>query len=245
MKALLLAAGLGTRLRPITDNIPKCLVPVLGRPLIDYWLDLLLGQGIERVLVNTHYHAEAVQAHLRECRWADRIEISHEETLLGTGGTVLANARFFGDRSFLVAHADNLTQFDLGAFRQRHESRPAGVDITMMTFVTDHPQSCGIVEQDEAGVIGQLYEKVSPPRGNLANGAIYIFAPPVLEHMRALGRTVIDISTEILPAYLGRMVGFHNAEYLRDIGTPEMLRRAEAEYAARYGGTHPAWQPPV
>ena len=86
MRALLLAAGLGTRLRPITDHVPKCLVPIHGKPLLGYWLDMLLPNGVERVLVNTHYLPQAVQAFVAESAWRDSIEMVHEDELLGTGG---------------------------------------------------------------------------------------------------------------------------------------------------------------
>src|SRR3954465_6326893 len=95
MRALLLAAGIGSRLRPITDTTPKCLVEVQGRPLLDYWLDLVFEGGIERVLLNTHWLAPQVEAHVAKSRWADRIDLVYEETLLGTGGTVLANRDWF------------------------------------------------------------------------------------------------------------------------------------------------------
>src|SRR5258707_15359828 len=90
MRALLLAAGLGSRLRPITATTPKCMVMINGRPLLDYWLELLFGAGVERVLINTHWLAEQVDAHVKASRWTSRIDLIHEGKLLGTGGTVLA-----------------------------------------------------------------------------------------------------------------------------------------------------------
>lgn len=230
MKALLLAAGLGTRLRPITDNVPKCLVPIHGKPLLEYWLDMLLPNGIERVLINTHYLPHAVRAFVAGSRWRDSIDIVHEEILLGTGGTVLKNRDFLAGGPFMVAHADNLTRFDVKAFIGAHANRPAGVDITMMTFDTDMPQTCGIVELDERGVVIRFHEKVANPPGNHANAAVYIFEPSVIDSLASLGKEVIDISTEVLPRYLGRMQAFHNSDYHRDIGTPESLALAEREF---------------
>ena len=120
MKALLLAAGFGTRLRPITDRIPKCLVEIRGKPLLEYWLDLLLLNGMEKVLINTHYLAEAVNAFIQSYPLRDKVRLLHEEGLLGTGGTVLKSRGFFADGPFLLAHADNLTRFNLKAFIYRH-----------------------------------------------------------------------------------------------------------------------------
>ncbi len=130
----------------------------------------------------------------------------------------------------MVIHADNLSRFNVGHFIAAHDSRPAGVEITMMTFATDMPQSCGIVELDECGVVVGFYEKVARPPGNHANAAVYIFEPTVLDDMALLKKLPIDISNEVLPHYLGRMHTFHNDDYHRDIGTPESLRLAEIEY---------------
>lgn len=232
MRAALLAAGLGTRLRPLTESVPKCLVPIRGKPLLAYWLDLLLPAGIERALVNTHYLPAAVERFVAQSPWRDRVELVHEASLLGTGGTVLANGAFFQDRAFLVAHADNLTRFDVGAFLRRHATRPRGCAITMMTFDTDAPQTCGIVEEDAAGIVRAFHEKVPDPPGNRANGAVYVFEPEVLSFLRGVRKPYIDLSLDVIPAFLGRICTFHNATYHRDIGNLESLARAEAEFPA-------------
>lgn len=231
MKALLLAAGLGTRLRPLTEGIPKCLVPILGKPLLEYWLDLLFEGGIDAAVINTHYLAARVRDFAATSRWRSRISLAHEVDLLGTGGTVLRNRAALEGGAFLVAHADNLTRFDVRAFCGRHARRPAGTAITMMTFTTDAPQASGIVVENAAGVVTEFHEKVANPPGNHANAAVYIFEPEVVEFLAALGRSVIDLSTEVLPHFLGRICSFHNATYHRDIGTLESLRKAELEYA--------------
>lgn len=230
MRALLLAAGVGTRLRPITDTLPKCLVPVNGVPLLDYWLDLLFGGGVERILINTHHLAEKVNGHVAASRWRRRLDVVHEPTLLGTGGTVLRNGDYFGGRPFVVAHADNLTRFDMRAFAARHLSRPPGIEITMMTFETDAPRSCGIVEEDAHGIVRAFHEKVADPPGTRANGAVYIFERSVLDFLAALNKPTIDLSTEVLPHFLGRIRTFPNEVYHRDIGTAASLRQAEREF---------------
>lgn len=230
MKALLLAAGLGTRLRPLTDTIPKCLVPVRGKPLLGYWLEQLLSNGIDRILINTHYLPGPVRDFVRASPLRGRVDLVHEEVLLGTGGTVLKNRNYFSEVAFLVAHADNLTRFDVRAFIDAHKNRAPGVDITMMTFDTDAPQSCGIVEQDERGVVVGFHEKVQSPPSRRANAAVYIFEPSVIDFLALLGKEVIDISLEVIPRYLGRIQCFYNSDYHRDIGTRESLRLAEQEF---------------
>ncbi len=226
----MLAAGLGTRLRPITETVPKCLVSIRGRPLLAYWLDALLSGGVDRTLINTHYLAEAVRAYIDASCWRDRVDLVHEDELLGTGGTILANREWLGTGPFMVAHADNLTRFDVAGFIAAHANRPAQAEITMMTFATDSPQSCGIVELDGNGVVVGFHEKVENPPGNLANAAVYILEPAVASYLASLGRKVIDLSTEVLPHYIGRITTFHNADYHRDIGTIESLRMAQAEF---------------
>jgi mannose-1-phosphate guanylyltransferase len=237
MRALLLAAGIGSRLRPLTDTTPKCLVSVHGRPLLDYWLDLVFEGGIERVLLNTHWLAPQVNDHVAASHWASRIDLVHEDTLLGTGGTVLANRAWFQNRAFLLAHADNLTDFDVAGFIQAHQRRPKGHVVTMLGFRTDDPSSCGILELDQQNTVLAFHEKVQNPPGNLANGAVYIFEPEVVEAIARLGKPVVDLSTEIIPSFLGRILCVETDGYHRDIGTKESLRRAHSEFKQRPRGT--------
>lgn len=232
MRALLLAAGHGTRLRPITDTIPKCMVDIDGRPLLDYWLELLERGGITDVLVNLHYLPEPVRAFLAQSRRSLNIATAFEENLLGTAGTLHKNRAFFDAGPAMLIHADNLSLFDMRRFVERFETRPTGIDMTMMTFRTDTPKSCGIVELDAAGVVRAFHEKPENPVGNLANGAVYILAPPVMQFIANLGKDVIDFSTEVLPRFVGRINTFHNDTYHRDIGTPESLATARREFPA-------------
>jgi mannose-1-phosphate guanylyltransferase len=221
MRALLLAAGIGSRLRP----------------LLDYWLDLVFEGGIERVLLNTHWLAPQVNDHVAASHWASRIDLVHEDTLLGTGGTVLANRAWFQNRAFLLAHADNLTDFDVAGFIQAHQRRPKGHVVTMLGFRTDDPSSCGILELDQQNTVLAFHEKVQNPPGNLANGAVYIFEPEVVEAIARLGKPVVDLSTEIIPSFLGRILCVETDGYHRDIGTKESLRRAHSEFKQRPRGT--------
>ena len=129
MKAFLLAAGLGTRLRPLTDHMPKCLVPVEGRPLLDLWLDNFRRAGVDEVLVNLHHRPDQVRSHLRPTAGSPRSATSYEPILLGSAGTLAADRDFVGsDEVFLAVNADNLTDFDLGRLtahsRRRRRRRP-------------------------------------------------------------------------------------------------------------------------
>jgi len=230
LRALLLAAGLGTRLRPLTNHVPKCLVPIHGRPLLDYWLETLLDNGVEKVLINTHYMAPMVQRYLNKSSWLPYITLVHEDSLLGTGGTILKNRDFYREKAFLVAHADNLTIFDCNAFAKQHEQRPSGCEMTMMIFNTPDPQSCGIVELDSHGVVQAFHEKVTEPPSNLANGAVYIFEPSVVHWMENLGKLKVDISTEVISSYIGKIFTYRNNLYHRDIGTMDSWKQANQDF---------------
>ncbi len=232
MRALLLAAGLGTRLRPLTETTPKCLVQIRGVPLLDYWLDLLFTGGVERALINTHWLADEVVRHVAASRWQGRVDLVFEPELLGTGGTLRRNRAYFGAAPVIVAHGDNLTNFDLPQLIARHLARPPGCVMTMLAFRTDDPRSCGILQVDSDGVLRQFHEKVADPPGNLANAAVYVFEPAVADAIAAIGRDVIDLSTEILPPLVGRIFVVETPGYHRDIGTPESLARAQAEFPA-------------
>ncbi|MGO9772244.1 MAG: nucleotidyltransferase family protein [Roseiarcus sp.] len=230
MRALLLAAGYGSRLRPLTDHTPKCLVEVDERPLLDHWFELLFEAGIERILVNTHYLAEKVRAHVASALFRERVDLVHEDVLLGTGGTMLANRHWAGDVPLLVAHADNLTNFPVREFIDAHAERPPHVALSMLAFRTDDPRSCGILELDEKGIVRAFHEKVAQPPGNLANAAVYVVEPEVMQLMASFDRETIDFSTQVIPLLINRIQALDIACYHRDIGTPEALAKARAEF---------------
>jgi mannose-1-phosphate guanylyltransferase len=226
MRALLLAAGLGTRLRPITDTIPKCLVPIKGQPLLKIWLDRLTKAGIGPFLINTHYLAEQVEECIETSPYRDQIKLVDESELLGTAGTLIANLDFFQGEDGLLIHADNYCLADFTAFQQAHRNRPPECIMTMMTFRTDNPSSCGIVELDECGVVIRFHEKVAKPPGNLANGAVYILSAELLKRLATDLLTVKDFSTEVLNHFVGHIYSFEASEMFLDVGTPETYEQA-------------------
>ena len=229
MRALLLAAGEGTRLRPLTLKTPKCLVPIKGKVLLEYWLENLTSAGVDKFLINTSYLAEKVEGFVSTCRYKSMITLVHEEKLLNTGGTILANREFFKDERFMLVHADNLCLCDFKEFITSHVKRPKGCEITMMTFKTDSPSSCGIVELDEFGVVQNFHEKVKNPPSDLANGAVYICEPSVLKFIQTLNKKEVDFSLDVLPSFMGQINTFLNDVYHRDIGTPSSYELAQAE----------------
>lgn len=227
MKVLLLAAGLGTRLRPITDTIPKCLVPIGGKPLLEIWLDRLSAAGIGPFLVNTHYLGEQVEEFVERSSCKSMITLSKEENLLGTAGTLIANLEFFDDSDAMLIHADNYCLANLASFRAAHATRPPQCLATMMTFRTDNPTACGVVELDDQGVVIGFHEKVTHPPSDLANAAIYILSQQFIKELRALNKikSCRDISRDVLPRFIGRIFTYETKEDFADIGTLEMYNK--------------------
>ena len=231
MRAILLAAGRGERLRPITDSIPKCMVKILGRPLLDWWLEALERANIKDVLINLHHLPNVVESYVTNSKYRSNVSLIHEESLLGTAGTVIKNASFFGGEDGMVIHADNFCLANLSLFVDAHFKRPKNCEITLMSFDTDNPSTCGMLELDEEGRVQNLHEKPAFSTSKLANGAVYIISPKAIEEISSLDSRPSDISGDILPLFIGRIFAHHNTIYHRDIGNTMSLAAAK-EFAA-------------
>lgn len=228
MRAILLAAGLGTRLRPLTNTIPKCLVPINGKPLLQIWLERLSQVGMTSFLVNTHYLAKQVEAFIETSHYQKQVKLVHEMELHGTAGTLIENLDFFQGEDGMLIHADNYCLADFTVFQQAHRQRPPECLMTMVTFRTDTPSSCGIVELDDRGVVTGFHEKVANPPGNLANGAVYILSAELLERMGKDLKDVKDFSTEVLQHLVGQIYTYETTEVFLDVGTPHSYEQANA-----------------
>lgn len=226
MRALLLAAGFGTRLRPLTHTIPKCLVPINGEKLLGIWLKILFESGIESCLINTHYLSKQVDTFLSDSIYCGRVTTVFEPELLGTAGTLIKNIDFFDGKDALLIHADNYCLVNLEAFIEAHNNRPNGCLMTMMTFRTQTPSQCGIVIVDARGVVVEFHEKVKNPPGNLANGAVYILSAEILNIIRIDNADAKDFSAEILNRFIGKIYTHEVKETFIDIGTPESYFQA-------------------
>jgi mannose-1-phosphate guanylyltransferase len=221
MRALLLAAGLGTRLRPYTDSTPKCMMPIGGRPLLQIWLERLAVAEVGPILVNTHYIAPQVRDFVASGPFASKVELVHEDTLLGTAGTLVANLNFFTGQDGLLIHADNYCEAGFTDFIQAHLKRPAHCLMTMMTFRTDTPSTCGIVELDDSGVVQAFHEKPLHSPGDRANGAIYILSAELLSRFAGEYSCLTDFSTQVIPLLMGRIYAWHCQDVFIDIGSVE------------------------
>jgi mannose-1-phosphate guanylyltransferase len=228
MKAIILAAGLGTRLRPITSTIPKCLAPINGVPLLELWLRECERAGVQAVLVNTHHLAGRVEEFVA-ARDGVPVTLAFEPTLLGSAGTIAANWAFVEPaESFLVLYADNLTTFPLSeliAFHATHDRIAS-----MALFRSPNPSACGVVELDGSGLVTGFWEKPENPPGNLVNAGIYVFRRQVRPYLPV--EFPADVGRFLMPALIGRAMGLPIKDYFVDIGTLESYHRAQADYAA-------------
>ena len=230
MKAFLLAAGVGSRLRPITNTTPKCMVVIDDRPLLDIWLDALDRAGVDEVLVNLHHLPDVVRRHLAERPAPPFIRTSFESELLGSAGTLLANREWVeGEDFFLACYADNLTDFDLRSLIDAHSEN--GEIATLTVFHSENPSAGGVVELDAVGRVIGFAEKPSEPVSDLTNAGMYAFNPSVIDEID--GRLPSDIGYDLLPRLVGRAQAVLVEGYFRDVGTADAYRRAREEWPVR------------
>lgn len=226
-KALLLAGGLGTRLRPITETTPKCLVPVAGRPMLDYWFDALEAAGIRDVLLNNHHLPDQVRAHIEKTNATRDLTVveAFEPDLLGSAGTVHANRAWAEDADeVIVIYADNLSDVDLAAMLAFHRAHDD--PMTMMLFRTAYPSQCGIATLDGDRIV-EFVEKPEHPASDLANAGLYVLDAAAFREIADMN--VFDFGFDVIPAFVGRMRGFEHTGYHRDIGNKEALEQANID----------------
>jgi len=230
VKAFLLAAGVGSRLRPITDAIPKCMVMIDDRPLLDVWLDAFDRAGVDEVLVNLHHLPDVVRDHIAARPGPPVVRTFFEPVLLGSAGTLAANRDWVGgEEMFLACYADNLTDFDLRSLIDEHREHDAIATLTV--FHSEKPSAGGVVEVAGDGTVAGFVEKPAEPASDLTNAGMYAFHPRVLDEIA--GPTPSDIGFHLLPLLVGRARAMLVEGYLRDVGTIEAYRRAREEWPAR------------
>src|SRR5215218_8364895 len=229
MKAMVLAAGKGTRLFPLTGEVPKPLAPVANVPIIEHIFELLAAHGVGEAYVNVHYLAEALlEAYGEEARINGvNVRLSREERLLGTAGGVKRLAKHF-DETFVVVSGDALTDIDLRDLIAFHKEK--GALATMALKRVRDTSGFGVVEVDEEGNVVGFQEKPDPREAisTLANTGIYVFEPRALEYIPE--DTFFDFAKDVFPKFLEsgeRFVGYQGDFYWSDIGTLEAYRQAQ------------------
>jgi mannose-1-phosphate guanylyltransferase len=227
MKAFILAAGNGTRLRPLTDTIPKCLLPIQGVPLLKIWLSNCKAAGISDVLVNAHAHAGAVREFAAMSESGVKVHIAEEPQLLGSAGTLAANRAFVaGEKAFFVLYGDVLTNVDLRRMFEFHEQQ--GLPTTLGIHQVEDPTRCGIVSVDGNSVVQDFVEKPAQPASNWAFSGVMIAGQEIFD--RVPDRRPADIGFDVLPKMIGRMAAYTITEYLLDIGTLDNYQSAQKSW---------------
>jgi mannose-1-phosphate guanylyltransferase len=239
MKAFLLAGGHGSRLKPLTDSTPKCLLPVCGIPMLQIWFDLCRRHGIDEVLINLHSHADAVRQFIEKKKDGLKVHLYEEETLLGSAGTLLANRHWVRDEaSFWVFYADVLTTANINHMLDFH--RRCGQIATIGVYEVPDPTRCGIVQMDEEGIVRDFVEKPEVPPGNLAFSGLMVATPALLDAIP--DANPVDLGFHVLPRHVGRMAAYRISDFLIDIGTIETYRTAQLTWPgssyAQSGGAH-------
>jgi len=227
---------MGTRLRPLTNTTPKCLVPIGGTPLLELWLRKCEHAGLDGVLINTHHLSHCVEEFVASRRGIS-VTLTHERELLGSAGTIAANWDFAGsDDSFLAIYADNLTTFCLSELLHFHARHDQIASVAL--FRSPTPKACGVVEMNDSGLITGFWEKPDNPPGNLCNAGLYAFRRQIRPYLPT--EFPSDVGRSLLPALVGHARGLEIDDYFVDIGTLENYQRAQADYAAACRGVEAA-----
>jgi NDP-sugar pyrophosphorylase family protein len=231
VKALILAAGEGTRLRPLTLDRPKPMLRVGDRPILEHLIDLLRRHGVTELAINLHYKPEAIVDYFGDgARFGVSITYSPEAELLGSAGAVKRLAAFLTE-TFLVVYGDVLTNLDLTALIAQHQS--SGAQVTVALSEVEEPTRCGIVELTDNGRIVRFVEKPAAEAvfSNLANAGVYVVEPAVLRYIPA--NQLFDFGRDLFPILLEAgvpLAGHRAVGYVLDIGSPERYQQAEADW---------------
>lgn len=232
---MILAAGAGTRLRPLTLNQPKPMLPLAGRPILEHTLAWLNQYGITQIAINLHHCASVVMEHFGNgSSFGLRITYSVEETLLGTAGGVKRMRAFF-DGPFVVVFGDVVTNFDLKAFIDFHFSWPHTPHVSMSLYRVSNPHECGIVDLNAQGRVVRFVEKPGPDEifSNLANAGVLVIDPEILQYVPE--GVFYDLGRDLFPRLIELGVAMYgwslpDTAFLIDIGTPEKYERAQWEW---------------
>lgn len=231
MKAMILCAGAGTRLRPYTDYCPKPMLEISGRPLLEYTINLLRGYGIREIAINLNHHPDTIVRYFGDgSDLGVKIRYSLEEKPMGTAGA-LVNLRDFFNDTFVVIYGDVFSSLNLEEMMEFH--RGCNTLLTIALYKVDNPTECGIVEFDGNNRITRFIEK--PRRDevftNLANAGIYIIEPDILKYIP--DGTTYDFGKDLFPLLLSNGIpiyGFKIKDYLIDIGSKDKYEKAKDDF---------------
>jgi NDP-sugar pyrophosphorylase family protein len=234
MKAMILAAGVGSRLDPLTRNLPKPLVPIVNKPVMEHIVELLARNGVKQIMVNLHYHGDQIKKYFGDGKkWGVHISYSPEDELWGDAGSVKRCESFF-DETFIVIGGDDLADMDLKRLIKQHKEKKALCTIAL-SLVSD-PGEYGIVLINERGKIIRFLEK---PKGevifsNMANTGVYVFEPEIFELIPR--GEVYGFGNNVFPFLLEqkkRFYGYLTSSYWRDVGN---LKQYQETHRDALGG---------
>jgi mannose-1-phosphate guanylyltransferase/phosphomannomutase len=231
MKAVVMAGGEGSRLRPLTCHRPKPLVPVVNKPVMQHILELLKRHGITEIVVTLHYLAEEIEAFFGDgSDFGVNLQYTVEETPLGTAGSVKKAEEFLRDDTFLIISGDSLTDINLSEFIRNHRDRKAEASICLVRV--ENPLEYGVVITDDEGRVRRFLEKPewSEVFSDTVNTGIYCLEPTVLAYMKP--DAIYDWSGDIFPRMLKErkaLFGFQAAGYWCDIGSLSAYRQSQID----------------
>lgn len=241
-KALILAAGQGTRLRPLTDHCPKPMVPIAGQPLLAYLVGWVKRHGIDEVAINLHYRPEVITDYFGDgSAFGVRITYSYEDPIVGTAGAVRKLGDFFAEGPFVVVYGDVLTDLDLGelmAAHARHRQRDPGTGATISLMSAPNPTEVGLVDLAADGKIHRFVEKPHADEvfTDLANAGVMVVEPALLDAIPP--DTFYDFGLDLFPRLLAEGVSLYgwrlpSHAYCLDIGTLKKYEQAQVEWPRR------------
>jgi mannose-1-phosphate guanylyltransferase/phosphomannomutase len=242
MRAILLSAGRGERLKPLTDSIQKNMLPLNGKPLLHYWVDLLKKYDIKEIAINLYYLGRQIEDYFGDGeRFGINIKYSKQETLLGQAAAIKRIEQlypgFCSEGPFLVIYADNLSDMNLGEVIEFHKKNDPIVTLTLHKH--DEPWTRGVVDTDEEGKVLRFIEKpekqdiLSGRHGGDSASCVYIFAPEVLNHIE---NEEENLGKDLFPKLLQRgykIYAFNPNAYVQDIGTIERYEKAKKDFEKR------------
>ncbi|MDD5193715.1 MAG: nucleotidyltransferase family protein [Candidatus Nanoarchaeia archaeon] len=226
MKAIILAAGKGTRVQELNKEIPKVLFDILGKPMLVWNIELLKKHGVNEIAVNTSHLAEKITSHLGNGeKFGVNIKYSYEPELLGTSGA-LNNFKDFLNETFFVIYGDIISQIDLSKLLDFHRRKNSKA--TLVVHKTDHPEDSDIAQIDKNNKIVNLFHKPGNTQfGDIGSAALYVVEPRVFDYLPQ-GKS--DFIKDIFPKMIQNheeLYGYETNEFIKDAGTPERIKKVE------------------
>lgn len=238
-QAIILAGGAGTRLKDRLGDLPKPMIPIAGKPLLEHQVALAKSHGFTDLVFFVHYRADLIEQHFEDgAKWGVRIRYVREREPLGTAGAVLSGSDYLADR-FLVLYGDTMVNVDLGRLWRAHAAGAA--DATLLLHPNDHPLDSDLVEVDAQSRVRAFHNRPHPKDcwfQNLVNAGLYVLEKAsLLQHASAIpsqASGIVDFGKDIFPAMVrggALLLGYNSPEFIKDIGTPARYDRVCAQYA--------------